>query len=169
MGYAYDPDALEHEIANGYGWSNDNVLPEESPTESDLLITTVRGTETDIRLQDIEFELAQDLQPAERVVLEAEKIVLFEQRRLDDLAKMHPRYANALQRWLMSEMERLVASNIPIDDEMLAEAEILDQIIAEVSAESEEAPLIKIAEVMRDLIEAQNNLQAVRPELALAA
>ena len=69
----------------------------------------------------------------------------------------------------MSEMERLVASNIPIDDEMLAEAEILDQIIAEVSAESEEAPLIKIAEVMRDLIEAQNNLQAVRTELALAA
>lgn len=162
MGYSYDPDALEREIANGFAIRDNGPREEEPMTESDLLFVEVTGSDNDIRLQDIEFELAQDITPSERIVLEAEKTVRLEQRRLDELAEEHPLYANALQQWLMSEMQRLLATDAPIDDEMVAEAEILDHIIAEVSAEHEEQPLIKLAEVMKNVIEARNTLEETR-------
>ena len=162
MGYSYDSRALEREIANGYAVRDAEPVPEEPLSESDLLFVEVNGSDNDIRLQEIEFELAQTITPSERVILEAEKTVRREQRRLDELAEEHPLYAHALQDWLMSEMQRLFETDAVIDDEMVAEAEILDQIIAEVSAEHEEQPLIKLAEVMKNVIEARKTLEITR-------
>lgn len=168
MGFRYDPEALEREIASGYAVrARTEPTEDDPPTASDLIVMEIDGSENDLRLQDIEFELAQGITPAERAVLEAEKVVRLEQRRLDQLAEEHPRSANALQDWLMNEMQRLVVADVPIDDEMLAEAEILDEIIAEVRAETDDdEPLIRIAEVMRNLIAARKALETVRAQAA---
>lgn len=167
MGFRYDPELLKREIANGYSVGH-TAAPELAQhengfamDESDLFIQA-EGSENAIRLQEIEYELAFETSDDERAVLEAEKIVRLEQRRLDELAEQHPRYADALQEWLETEMQHLIETNVPIDDEMLAEAEILDQIIAETREEQEDQPLIKIAKVMKDVIEAQHQLEEVR-------
>lgn len=168
LGLPYAADALEREIANGFGASS-AVHEEEAPTASDLLIVEVQGNENVVRLQEVEFELAQELTPVERIELEAEKSVRTQQRELDELAAAHPRYATALQGWLLTEMQRLADTNVPIDNDMLMEAAILDQIIAEANDEQEDAPFIKIATVMLQLIEARNMLDNVRRDYTTAA
>ena len=178
LGLRYDPELARREIANGYSVGHDRTEqfdPSESGFElnpSDLYMGEVSGTVNAQRLQEIEYELSMEfISDDERAVLEAEKVVRLEQRRLDELAQEHPKYAGAVQEWLEREMTNLIESNVPIDDEMLVEAEILDQIIAEANEENEEQPLLKIAQVMKEVIEAQHVLQEVRAhvEHSLAA
>lgn len=86
-----------------------------------------------------------------------------------ELKEDHPIYAEALQAWLKHEKQKLVESGVAIDDEMLAEAEILDGIIAEVNEDHEDPELIKLAEVMKDMREAEHILHELQGHHSLAA
>ena len=172
LGLRYDPELLRREIANGYSVGHDKsepFTPDEPGFElspSDLYMGEMTGTVNAQRLQEIEYELSLDyINDDDRALLEAEKVVRLEQRRLDELAQEHPKYAEAVQEWLEREMTHLIESNVPIDDEMLVEAEILDQLIAEANEEREDQPLLKIAEVMKEVIEAQHVFKEVRAQV----
>lgn len=101
--------------------------------------------------------------------IEAESRVSTDRYLLGELKEDHPMYAEALQDWLKHEKEKLIESGVAIDDEMTAEAEILDGIIAEVSAEHEDPELIKLAEVMKDIREAEHELIELQSQHSLAA
>lgn len=106
----------------------------------------------------------------ERVArLEAEQRIASDKFLLGELQEDHPYYAEALQDWLKHEKEKLVASGVVIDDVMLAEAEILDEIISEVNADHEDPELIKLAEVMKDMKEAEAELRRLQRSHSLAA
>jgi hypothetical protein len=101
--------------------------------------------------------------------IEAESRVTTDKYLLSELKEDHPMYAEALQAWLKHEKQMLIESGVAIDDEMLAEAEILDGIIAEVNEEHEDPELIKLAEVMKDIREAEHVLHELQGNHSLAA
>ena len=101
--------------------------------------------------------------------IEAEGRVSTDKYLLSELKEDHPMYAEALQAWLKHEKQKLVESGVAIDDEMLTEAEILDEIITEVNADHEDPELIKLAEVMKDMREAEHVLSELQSRHSLAA
>ena len=118
--------------------------------------------------------LPHDFTPGEsdaeaRARLQAEHRVRYDKLLFGELKADYPLYVEALQAWLQHEKEKLVASGVFIDDEMLAEAEILDEIIAEVNADQEDESLIKLAKVMKDMREAERELSEFHARHTLVA
>lgn len=101
--------------------------------------------------------------------IETESRISTDKYLFSELKEDHPLYAEALQAWLKDEKRKLIESGVAIDDEMLVEAEILDGIIAEVSEEHEDPELIKLAEVMKDMREAEYVLHELQGRHSLAA
>jgi type II secretory pathway predicted ATPase ExeA len=93
--------------------------------------------------------------------IEAERRVAMDKYMYGDLKANNPLYAEALQDWLEHEKKVLVESGVSIDDEMLAEAEILDQIIAEANDDQEDPEFIRLAEVMKDMRVAERQLDTL--------
>ncbi len=104
-----------------------------------------------------------------RMRLDVERRVDYDKQLLAELKNNNPLYAEALQDWLQHEKEQLMASGVSIDDEMLAEAEILDTIIAEINDDQEDETLIKFAKTMKDMREAERQLKMVRAGQTFAA
>ena len=171
MGLTFDPDRRLAEVQAGYSGSGDPLSDEESSFSkdgSDLMV--VVDDPNIVRLYEIDAQLLdEELAPQDRTLLEAERIVRSKQAELDELTAEHPRYANALQAWLFKELDAMKHQDMPVDDEMYAEAEILGEFITEANAEHEDEALIAIAEHMKAIIEAQKELAKLRSDFHLAA
>lgn len=169
MGLHFDEERLVHEAANGlsgHGLEADADVDESSAGEMSEVMTSEYGSALqDTRLALYEAELSFE----ERIVLEAEEVVLAEQVRLEELALENPIYTSVLQEWLLEELRILAIAGVPIDDEMYTEARVLGEFIAEANDDADDSTLIEIAKEMKALIEAQHHLHDIQEYFALAS
>lgn len=168
LGMRYDPDALQREIANGVtGYTGDFDRSNGfEQVASDLFVETMPGSDNEIRLQEIEFELAALLDQREisneeveqLLLLEAEKVVRLEAE-VEELLADEPRRAGALKDIFMTRLMERAEAGQPIDAEMFTESGELADLIAEQYPERDSAGLVEIAERMEALIIAQLTLE----------
>lgn len=105
--------------------------------------------------------------------LEVEGRVKYDEFMLGALEEENPGDAEALTEWLEEEEKKLkelaAAGVIEIDDEALIEAELLDDIIAELYEDDAPTGIIKLAEVRKDLKLARRELRVFKKKYSQAA
>ena len=168
LGMRYDADALRREIASGVaGYTGDfDRTNGFEQTASDLYVETAPASESEIRLQEIEFELAGLLnesiltdETVEQVLLlEAEKVVRLEEQ-VEELLAGDSVRAQALKDLFMTRLIERAEAGQPVDGEMFAESDELATHIATQYPEQSSADLVEIAERMEALIVAQLTLE----------
>lgn len=102
-------------------------------------------------------------------LISAETRLAARKLQLNELEIRHPNDAEALKTWLKGQRKALLSSDVKIDNEMLAEARLLDELIKELRADDEPDDLIQLAETLEDIVLTENELAELSVGHSVAA
>lgn len=182
-GSPYDEELASRAAANGIGSPSGEQPPaKDNPYNTEdgsdlMLVASPEANLNDVRLQDIEAEIFMLKQQGELTkeeaddyaLLEAEKIVRLEQRRLDEITEQYSFHADALKAWMLSEIAIRQENGEQINDEMHTEAEILDALLEEIKEDGEDDHFTEVAMAMQSTLVAQHKQTLVQSQLSLAS